>query len=215
VITGRHEETLAESAGASAQISSVVADVAKSEDVTRTIAAVKERHGRLDILVNNAGIAPGRPLAEIDLDHVDQVLGVNVRGLVDTTLQALPLLRESQGTIINITTTLVGRAVEGLSIYTASKAAVVSLTRTWAKELGGEGIRVNSVSPGPIETPIYEKMGMPQEAMEAMAGAISQMVPLHRFGQSEEVAGVVAYLASNEASYVTGADYLVDGGFGA
>ncbi|MDJ0975264.1 MAG: SDR family oxidoreductase [Planctomycetota bacterium] len=215
VITGRTEATLEEAAAGSDAISYVVGDVADPAAVQAAVDAVKERHGRLDLLVNNAGIAPPAPLEAVDLDHYDKIFGINVRGLIDTTIKALPLLRESKGSIINISSIVGNRPMPQFSVYSASKAAVTNLSRAWAKELAPEGVRVNIVSPGPIATPIFDKAGFSQQEQEQMGEMITQLVPMGRFGEAEEVASVVGYLASDAASYVTGAQYTVDGGMDA
>lgn len=212
VITGRSELSLREAAAQHENISFVVADVTKSEDVRRTLAHVEERHGRLDVLVNNAGVAPIAPIDQITGEHVDSVFDVNVRGLIDATVQALPLLRASKGSIINISSIVSDRPMVNMTVYAASKAAVTTLSKGWAKELAADGVRVNVVSPGPIETPIFGKLGLPQDQADEMGKQIASMVPMGRFGTAEEVASSVAYLASPAASYVTGADFSIDGG---
>src|SRR5262249_19977356 len=128
------------------------------------------------------------------------------------TRQALPLLRASGGNIVNIASILADQPFPRMSVYSASKAAIVALSRSWAQELAGDGIRVNVVSPGPIETPIQSKMGLSAEALEGLMGFITSQVPSRRIGQPAEVAPVVSFLASPEASYVTGAQYTVGGG---
>lgn len=215
VITGRNEGTLKEAASQDEKISYVVADVGSTEDVGRTIAAIRERHGKLDILVNNAGIAPVAPLSALDMSEYDKVFQVNVRGLIDTTRQALPLLRETTGSVINISSSVAQRPLPNMSVYSASKAAVSALTKAWARELAGEGLRVNAINVGPIETPIYQKVELSQEAAQAHADAVRKMVPLGRFGTCDEVAAFVAFLASDEASFMTGGEYAVDGGIAA
>ena len=214
VITGRGADALAAVAREHPEIETLQADASVAEDVRRVMEEIQRRHGRLDVLVNNAGVAPPLPLEHTSDAHVDEVFGVNVRGVVSTTREALPLLRESKGQVINISSALAQRPVPGMSVYTASKAALSSLTKSWARELAPEGIRVNAVNPGPIATPIYEKMGMSEEESQQMAGQIQQMVPLSRFGRSDEVANVVSFLASPGSTYVTASEYLVDGGFG-
>ncbi len=215
VITGRNEKTLSEAAAEHTNIEFIVADVSKPEDNERVFGHIQAQHGRLDALVNNAGIGTPAPFAEAPIDLYDKIFSINVRGLIDTTKHALPLLTESKGSIVNISSVVGNRPMPGFSFYSASKAAVSSLSRAWAKELAPTGVRVNIVSPGPIETPIFDKMGMSDEEKQGMAGQIGEMVPMARFGTPQEVANAVSFLTSEKSSYVTGANYAVDGGFDA
>ena len=214
VITGRTEQTLRASAAQHENISYVVADLASADAGARAVEAVKTRHGRLDVLVNNAGVLEVAPLADSDAAHVRRMFEINVFGLIETTRAALPLLRQTKGNIVNLATVVADQPFANMSAYCASKAAVLALSRSWAQELGGEGIRVNAVSPGPIETPMFtaDKLKVSGEQLDAMGAAILALVPSNRFGKPEEVAEAIAFLASKAASYVTGAQYTVGGG---
>jgi NAD(P)-dependent dehydrogenase (short-subunit alcohol dehydrogenase family) len=214
LITGRHEATLRTSAAQHANIGYVVADLAAPADIARAFGDLKSRHGKLDVLVNNAGIMEITPLADADAAHVRRTLDVNVIGLIETTRLALPLLRQAKGNIVNVATVVADQPFANMSVYCASKAAVLALTRSWAQELGADGVRVNAVSPGPIETPLFspDKLKMTEAQLQEMAGGILQLVPLKRFGKPDEVAQVIAFLASPAASYVNGAQYTVGGG---
>jgi NAD(P)-dependent dehydrogenase (short-subunit alcohol dehydrogenase family) len=214
LITGREEDKLHNAAREHANIDYCVSDVAKPADVARVIEQVKSRWGRLDVLVNNAGICEIAPLSDASAEHVGRTLAINVAGLIEMTRSALPLLLASKGSVVNVASTIADQPFANMSVYCASKAAVVALTRAWAQELGAQGVRVNAVSPGPIETPLFQpsKLGISAEQLASMGQQITQLVPMGRFGKPEEVAQVVAFLASAAASYVTGAQYTVGGG---
>lgn len=214
LVTGRNEGTLKTSAAAHERISYLVADVSKPADVQKSIAEIRSRFQRLDILINNAGVAEIASLADASEAHVRRTLDTNLHGVIEMTRAALPLLRQSKGNVVNIVSTVADRPFANMSVYSASKAAVLALTRAWAKELAADGVRVNAVSPGPIETPIFapEKLGVSPAQLEQMGATILGLVPLARFGKSEEVAEVIAFLASGRASFVTGAEYTVGGG---
>jgi NAD(P)-dependent dehydrogenase (short-subunit alcohol dehydrogenase family) len=212
MVTGRHEHQLRETATQHSGITWVVADVARLTDAATTLEEVRCRHHRLDILVNNAGIAPVAPISDATPEHVRQIFDVNVVGLIEVTRHALPLLREARGTIVNVASVAADQPFANMSVYSASKAAVLALTRAWAQELAAQGVRVNVVSPGPIETPILGKTGLPQEQLDELGSGIVNQVPLGRFGKPEEVASVVGFLASPQSSFVTGAQYAVGGG---
>ncbi|KHS88058.1 oxidoreductase [Pectobacterium brasiliense] len=215
VILGRNIDALKESAKQHSLIAYIKADISLSADVSHVLQDIKNRFGRLDILVNNAGVAPVTPLAELDITEFDSVFNVNVRGVIDLTKQSLPLLKQHKGNVVNISSAVANNPLPNMSVYSSSKAALNTLTRVWAKELASDGIRVNSVSVGPIETPIYEKAGLSEEEKKQHIATVQRIVPLGRFGKAEDVAYVVSFLASEEASFVTGSDYAVDGGFAA
>lgn len=188
-------------------------DVASLADLDGLFAEVGEAFGHVDILVANAGVAPTSPLVEADEAHFEQIFGVNVKGLYFTVQKALPLLTEG-ASIVLTGSTVAHKGLPGMSVYSASKAAVRSLARTFAAELAERKIRVNTLSPGPVDTPIYGRMGRPQEEMEEFGRHIASQVPLGRFGESDEMATIALFLGSSDSSYVTGSDLVADGGFG-
>ncbi|WP_455482775.1 SDR family NAD(P)-dependent oxidoreductase [Haemophilus parahaemolyticus] len=214
VITGRKEAPLKETAALHGNISYIVADVGKTEDVSRILAEIKQKFNRLDIIVNNAGMAPVTPIADQTLAEFDAVFNINVRAVVDLTTQALPLLKESKGSIVNIGSAVANQPLPNMSVYSASKAALKTLTFVWAKELAKDGIRVNNIAVGPIETPIYDKTELSAEEAQAHKDRVTSLVPLGRFGLPKDISAIVALLVSEEGSFITGADIAVDGGFG-
>lgn len=214
VITGRKESLLKETAALHGNISYIVADVGKTEDVSRVLVEIKQKFNRLDIMVNNAGMAPVTPIAEQTLAEFDAVFNINVRAVVDLTTQALPLLKESKGSIVNIGSAVANQPLPNMSVYSASKAALKTLTFVWAKELAKDDIRVNNIAVGPIETPIYDKTELSAEEAQAHKDRVTSLVPLGRFGQPKDISAIVALLVSEEGSFITGADTAVDGGFG-
>ena len=186
-------------------------DVANLEDLDRLYAQVKSQFGRIDVLFANAGIAPFVPFEKVTEEHFDNLFNINVRGLFFTVQKALPLLADKASIILNAS--IVAQAgLPNTSVYSATKAAVRSLGRTLAAELAPRGVRVNVVSPGLTQTPLVDKLGLSKDELDAFGTQIVQQTPLGRPGRPEEIAATAAFLASEEASYFTGADLVADGG---
>ena len=213
-ISGRDQDTLGsakkEIGGDTLAIRS---DVSNPADVDDFFSKVDQAFGKIDVLFANAGVAKFAPISDSPESLFDEVFDINVKGVFLTIQKALPHLNDGASIVLN-TTFLNEAGTPGTSVYFASKAAVRSLARTAAAELVGRGIRVNAVSPGPIATPIYGRLGLPKEAVDAMASSILATVPMKRFGRPEEIAKTVLFLASPDASYITGVEVNVDGGVG-
>lgn len=211
-ITGQDEQRVAEAAQAlGPNAIGIRADVSVAADMDALARQLKTHFGGLDVVFANAGVAKPRPLGDVDEAHIDEQFGVNVKGVLYTVQKTLPLLRKP-ASIILTGSTVAEQGSAGMSVYSATKAAVRSLARSLSAELVPQGVRVNVVSPGPIETPIFGKMGLPDAAVQAWAGEIAAKVPMGRFGQPSEVAKVVLFLASDDSSYMLGENLLVDGG---
>jgi NAD(P)-dependent dehydrogenase (short-subunit alcohol dehydrogenase family) len=214
VISGRSKKTLDEAVRTIGNGAlSIQADVASLADLDKLYKEVADKLGKIDVLFVNAGVAKFAPLAETSESTYDEQFDINIKGAYFTIQKAVPLLNDGASIILN-TSVVDSKGNVGTSAYSATKAALRSLARTAAAELVGRGIRVNAVAPGPIVTPIFEKTGLPQEAVDQFAKEIVEKVPMKRFGQPEEVAATVAFLASDDASYITGVEINVDGGVG-
>lgn len=214
VIAGRDQKTLDDAVQTLGENAlGIKTDVTSSDDLKALFERTNERFGKVDILFVNAGIAKFAPLEQSDEALFDEIVNINFRGSYFTVKYALPSLNDG-ASIIFTTTVAAKKGMVGASIYAASKSAIHSLTKIFAAELVGRNIRVNAVSPGPIETPIFGRLGMPaDQTAEAKAGLASG-VSMKRMGTADEVAKAVAFLASDESSYITGVDLDVDGGMG-
>jgi NAD(P)-dependent dehydrogenase (short-subunit alcohol dehydrogenase family) len=213
IITGLNNQRLANAAAAlGGDVDTFVVDVRRVDDLQSLAKTVSTRHGSIDVLFANAGVAYPSPLADTTEAQFAAQVDVNFKGVFFTVQQLAPLMK-SGGSIVLNTSWLDQVGTPGLSILSATKAAVRSLTRTLAAELITSGIRVNAVSPGAIDTPIHTKTGMAEDQLKAFAARIQQAVPLGRFGRAEEVAAAVLFLASDASSYMLGAELVVDGGF--
>ncbi len=213
-ISGRNQKTLEEAEKALGdEVLAIRADVARLADVDRLYAEVSRKWGKIDVLFVNAGVAKFAPIAETAESLYDENFDVNAKGAFFSIQKALPFLNDGASIVLN-TSVADEQGTANTSVYSATKAALRSFARTAAAELVGRGIRVNTVAPGPIVTPIFGRTGLPKEAIDDFAKRISEKVPMKRFGQPEEVAAAVAFLASSDASYITGVELNVDGGLG-
>jgi NAD(P)-dependent dehydrogenase (short-subunit alcohol dehydrogenase family) len=213
VVTGRNPETLAAARRELESRAEVVeSDAGDEAQIARLFEGLARSHRRLDVLFLNAGIARFAPLPEAKVSDFDAMWAVNVRGPWLALKHALPLLSEGGAVIVN--TSVAGqKGLPGSAAYAATKAALRGLIRVAAAELAARKVRVNAISPGPVETPIFGKMGLSaREAEEFVRGAASG-VPLGRIGSADEIASVAAFLASDDASFITGSEIAVDGGF--
>lgn len=183
----------------------VQGDVAKLADLDRLVDVVKKQKGHVDIVYANAGVGEFSSIEGVTEEHFDKIFDINVKGAVFTVQKILPLLRDSG--VILLTGSVAGsKGLENFGVYNASKAAIRSLARTWTVDLKARKIRVNVISPGPIETPIL--VGVPDE----VKAQFISLVPLGRIGEADEIAKAAVFLASDDSSYVAGVELFVDGG---
>ncbi len=212
-ITGRRKPELdaaVEEIGGN--VTGVQGDVSNLGDLDRLFAQIKQEKGTLDIVFANAGIAKYAPFGQITEQHYDSIFDINVKGLLFTVQKALPLLPDGASIILNASI-VASKGLSANSVYSATKAAIRSFARTWTTDLKDRRIRVNAVSPGPIDTPGLNDLVASAGAGEQRLKAISNNVPLGRLGTPDEIAKAVVFLASDDSSYVTGTELFVDGGF--
>jgi NAD(P)-dependent dehydrogenase (short-subunit alcohol dehydrogenase family) len=212
-ITGRREAELAAAVKEIGRnVTGVQGDVSKLGDLDRLFAQIKREKGKLDIVFANAGVAKYGPFGKITEEHYDSIFDINVKGLLFTVQKALPLLSDGASIILNASI-VASKGLPANSVYSATKAAVRSFARTWTTDLKDRRIRVNAVSPGPIETPGLNDLVASTGAGEQRLKMLSNSVPLGRLGTPNEIAKAVVFLASDDSSYITGTDLFVDGGF--
>jgi NAD(P)-dependent dehydrogenase (short-subunit alcohol dehydrogenase family) len=211
-VTGRRQAELDAAVSAlGAHAIGVQGDVTNPADLDRLYDRIKAEAGRVDVVFANAGFAEPAPLGSLTEAHVEGLLNTNVKGVIWTVQKALPLL--VSGSSIILSSSIVGtRGFENFSLYSASKAAVRSFARTWSSDLKGRNIRVNAISPGVVETPAWTESGMPEDHVTGFFGFAASVTPLGRTGRDEEIANVVAFLASDESSFVNGSEVFIDGG---
>ncbi|MEI9985306.1 MAG: SDR family oxidoreductase [Aliidongia sp.] len=212
IVTGTNPQTLEAARAELAGIEVIASDQADTAATRTLMDRVKAKHGRIDVLFVNAGIAAFAPLEGVDEASFDRLFNINVRGAYFTIKYGAPMIPDG-GAIILLASVAGSTGVASTSVYSASKAALRSLGRTLAAELAPRNIRVNTVSPGPIETPLQAKLGMPEEQLLGLKEFLKAQVALRRFGTSEEVAATILFLAA-DATFVTGAELMVGGGMG-
>jgi len=213
-ITGRRQSELDKAVKTiGSQAKAIRADVSKLADLDRLFAQIKQEKGRLDVVFANAGQASFTPLGSISEELYEQTFGTNVKGVLFTVQKALPLVPDGGSIILNGSVVSL-KGFPASSVYSATKAAVRSFARTWTTDLKDRKIRVNTISPGPIETPIFDTFTKSEEEQKAVKAQFASGVPLGRMGQPDEIGKAALFLASDDASYVAGAELFVDGGTG-
>jgi NAD(P)-dependent dehydrogenase (short-subunit alcohol dehydrogenase family) len=211
-ITGRRQTELDKAVSLIGRnVVAVQADVSNLADLDRFYAKIASEKGKIDIIFAAAGIVEAQPLAQMTEESFDRQFAVNTKGLAFTVSKALPLLNDG-ASIILVTSIADRKGLPGLGVYSATKAAVGSFVRSWTPELADRGIRVNAICPGPIDTPIFKQVAPSPDMVPELKAADAARVALKRLGRPEEIAAVALFLASDEASFVAGVDFPVDGG---
>ena len=205
-ITGRREAQLAEAVALiGGQVEAIQGDITRTDDLARLFDTLGTRAGRLDILVNSSGVSEPASLEETTEEHIDRAFNLNVRAMVLTVQHAVRLMGEG-GSIVLVGSVAGAIANPGYGSYSASKAAVRSYARTWNSELAPRGIRVNTLSPGPTNTPMFDR------ASDEVRQTLTARIPAKRLGHPDEVAAAALFLASDESSYISGTELVIDGG---
>ena len=214
-ITGRRQTELDNAAKQIGNnVVSIQGDVSNLTDLDRLYNIVKQQKDHIDVLFANAGLGESKPLGEISEEHFDKTFDVNVKGTLFTVQKALPLMSAGASIIINASVASL-KGIPAMSVYSATKAALRSFARSWSADLKDRRIRVNAISPGMVVTPIFKNgLRMDDEQIEQMKAQYSASTPLGRPGVPDEIARAVVFLASNDSSYITGAELFVDGGWG-
>lgn len=216
LIIARKENDLKATAEGYPTISYLVGDLTQQDAISSLSEYIaKDFDGKLDILVNNAGWCPVKSITEVTMADYGKAFDLDVRAVVDLTINTLPYVLKAKGTIINLSSIGATHAAPNISMYVGAKAAISSFTRGWALDLAKQGARVNAVAPGAVETNIWNVPGLTPEQSEAHEKSITSGIPMGRMAKPEEIASVVAFLASDQASYVSGAVFAVDGAAGA
>jgi NAD(P)-dependent dehydrogenase (short-subunit alcohol dehydrogenase family) len=212
IITGRRKDAVDEAVRQLGKGAfGIVSDAGNMNDVNAIRDKVSHIFSSIDILFVNAGVGLFAPFEETTEEIFDANLNINFKGAFFTVQRLLPLIKAGGSVILNATI-LVHSGMATASAYSASKGAVLSLNKTLAAEFAAKNIRVNTISPGPIETPIYGKMGMPEDVLKTFAAGVQAKIPLQRFGQASDVANAALFLASSDSTFLTGTELTVDGG---
>jgi len=212
VITGRDQQTLDQAVREiGGDVLAVRSDASSLTEIDKLFAAVKEKFGHIDVLFVNAGVGKFAPVEAVTEEMFDSIMDINFKGAYFTIQKLLPLLNDDASIVLNGSINAhIG--MPNSSVYAASKAALITLARTLSAELVGRGIRVNVVSPGPITTPILNRLGLPPEALDEIRNGLKEQVPMKRLGRSEEIAKTALFLASSDSSFLLGTEIVADGG---
>jgi len=211
VITGRNKDAVAAAAKETGAIG-FVSDQSNLVDIDTLVAKTKSQFGKIDILVLSAGVYSIVPFESVTESNYDSSMNVNLKGVFFTIQKFVPIFNEGASVIVISSIGAYATPAPAHTVYGATKAALNSLVRSISFELAPKGIRVNAVCPGPTETPIFGKAGLPEQALQQMAVAIHNKMPVKRLGTPSDIAKLVSFLCSNNASFITGSDYVIDGG---